>query len=433
MNSTPGSRGDLRHQSRRRRVRHGLVAALVAFGLTVVPAHATQDASPVLLDRHLTVGAGATVTTTVADAIARAEEAIVPARLLAERGLARRIANVTYRVSKLLLFDIPQEQWLVVANHEVMGHGARLRERFDGSISYTVDPPAPYGPGGGATFFRFDREPTRHELLAVSAAGMEADAVAARVVAERVFRRGRLRPRDAIRYLAFELDTLTYILSTGDGPEREGHDVSAFLQTYNGLAAAAGAGPLTARTLRREVLVSLANPMLGFAAYGIGRYLWTGAADARVPALPIGKLRYLPLVRYQLTPYGTEWALANYVAGGRWPTRIEVRFGRAPGTRPWGIGAERRELASWRSWRLDAGADLWRQPAIAERADPTAQPLRFGMAMRGRLERPLLPVWFSPRRATIVIDIGGKTAGFVPGEPIGGGLVVRAGVGIPLN
>ena len=412
----------------------GTIAYLVVLGVTSVPAGAAQGSSPVLIDRTLTVGAGATVSAALGEAIARGEDTMVPARLFAERGVGRRLANITYRVNKLLFFDLPQEDWLIVVNHEVMGHGARLRELFDGPIGYTIHPPAPYGPGGGSTFFRFDRDPTGHEILAISAGGMEADAVAARVVAEGAFSRGRMQPRDAIRYLGFELDTLTYVLGTGDALDEEpGHDVARFIRTYNVMAAGIGAPAITARTLRREVRVSLVNPMLAFAAYGIGRYLWNGSMDVRVPSLSIGGVRWLPLVRYQLTPYGTEVAVMNHFAADRWPTRVEVRVGRAPDARPWGVGVERRALANWRSWRLDGGMEIWRQPPIAEPAGSPAQGVRFGFEIRGRAERALLPVWFSESRASVIVDVGVKTMGFVPGQPLGGGLVVRAGIGLPFN
>ena len=410
------------------------LAALSMLAGCAVPA-AAQETSAVLFDRQMSVGAGASVTAAVGEMVARAEEAFLPARLFVERGVARRTANIAYRFSKLVFFDLPQEQWLTVANHEVMGHGARLRERFDGAIRYTIDAPAPYGLGGGATFFSFDRHPTSAELLAVSTAGMEADAVAARVVADRAFTDGRLPWRTAIRYLNFELDTLYYVSGTGDVLEAEssGHDVAAFLRTYAEVAAAAGAPALTPRTLRREVLASLANPMIGIAAYAIGRYVWTGAADAAVPAFSIGGVRYLPLVRYQLTPFGTEWAVTNHLSGRRWPSRIEVRFGRAPGVRPWGIGVERRSVATVRSWRIDVGADVWRQPDVAQRVEPLSRRLETGMLLRSRAERPLLPVWFSAERATAILDVGVKSAGFVPGQPLGAGLVLRIGIGIPVK
>jgi hypothetical protein len=414
----------------------GWRSAVVALAIlwTAVPARA-QDTLPILFDRHMTIRAGATVTAGVGELVARAEDAVVPARLFVERGVARRATNIGYRFSKLLFFDLPQAQWLTVANHEVMGHGARLRERFDGFIGYSIDAPAPYGAGGGATFFTFDRPPTMAEDMAVSAAGMEADAVAARVVAERAFHGGRLPWRTAIRYLNFELDTFYYVRGTGDdlAAEGAGHDVAQFLRTYNDVAVAAGATPLAPGTARREVLASLANPMFGMAAYAIGRYVWTGADNVTVPAFSIGDVRFLPLVRYQLTPYGTEWAVTSHLSGRRWPSRIEVRIGRAPGVRPCGLAVERRSLTTVQSWRIDLGAEVWRQPDVAARVDPASRPLETGLHIRGRAERPLLPVWFMAQKATAIVDVGVKTAGFVPGEPLGAGFVWRIGIGIPIK
>jgi hypothetical protein len=354
----------------------------------------------------------------------------VPVRLFDERGVPRRTANIGYRLLKFVYFDQAQEQWLAVVNHEVFGHGARLRERFDGPIGYRIDAPVPYGDGGGSTSFSFDREPTVYELQAVTVGGMEADAVAARLTAHRAFSARRLGSRDAIRYLGFELDTLTYVLGTGDDPEEPGHDVSDFLQTYNEVAAAAGASLLTPRKARQEALFALANPMLGYAAYSIGRHLWDGSRDVPVWAPAIGGVRWLPIVRYQLTPYGTEWAVMNELDGRIKPTQVEVRFGRAVNATPWGVGIRQRQLTSWRSWRLDLALDIWRQPGMAN--DEIARGPRLGAELSGRVERPLKAHWFGSAPMTLIVDLGVKSSGFVPGEPLRSGVVVRAGLGLPV-
>src|SRR5258705_2786733 len=201
-------------------------------------------------------------------------------------------------------------------------------------MGYHIQPPPPYGSGSASTSFVLDREPTPYELLAISAGGMESTGVVAAIVAERAFVDRRMPPRDAIRYLTFELDTLRYIASTDD-QEEPGHDVGDFLETYNDLAATAAAPALTPRRLRREALVSLANPMAAYAAYGLARYLWNGAEDVAVPALSIAGVRYLPLMRYRLTPFGTEWALVNALGGRVRPMEIEMRIGRSVQSRAW--------------------------------------------------------------------------------------------------
>jgi hypothetical protein len=244
-----------------------------------------------------------------------------------------------------------------------------------------------------------------------------------------------MRPRDAIRYLAFELDTLSYVRSTNDDLDREspGHDVASFIETYNEAATAVGAPTLAPRSLRRTALVSLANPMVAFAAYGIVRHVWNGASDVRVPGIAIGNVRWLPLARYQLAPYGPEVAVTNQLTGARWPTRVEVRVGRAPAARPWGVGVERQRIAVWRSWRFDAAMEFWRQPEVAARAERITSRARTGLEIRTRAERPLIPTWFSTRRLSVIVDVAAKTSGFVPGQPLARGVSLRLGVGIPFD
>lgn len=407
-----------------------LVAALSAA--LASPAAARQTTSAAIVDPDITVGAGATIAATLGEAVARAGDAVIPHRLFSEEGGLRRSTNGAYRFLKLAFVDAPQERLLLVLNHELFGHGARVRERFDGPIGYRIAVPSPYGKGGGSTTFIFDRAPSLHERLSVHAGGMEASAVAADLVVSRAISRGSMTTRDALRYLGFELDTLSYALST-DGDEEAGHDVADFLEAYRELAAAAGAPPLRTSTLRRDALVSLANPMLAYAMWGLGRYVATGSNDVRVPMLTIGGVRYLPLVRYRLTPFGTEWSLVNELGGRVRPTQIELRLGRAPGERPWGVGLRHRDLPAWREWTIAVDANVWRQPQFAGSSGaPFPRAMRLGAQLRGRLERPLIPVWFSADRATLIVDVGLKSPGYVPGEPLGGGFVTRAGIGLPL-
>jgi len=413
-------------------LRVALIAVLVAVLAT--PIAGAQVTTPALGDPDVSVAAGATISTAVAEAVARAEEAIVPPRLFPERGVARRGANLAYRLLKFLYFDLPQEQWLLVANHEVFGHGGRLRERFDGSIAYHIDAPVPYGAGGGATEFEFEREPSAAELLAVTTGGMEASGVAADLIATSAFANGRMNVREAMRYLGFELDPIAYVLGTSDRGEDPGHDIFEFLQTYNQMAETAGVPPLTARSLRGQATLGFANPMLAVALFGIGHYVWNGTNDVHVPAIPIGSVRYLPIVRYRLTPFGTEWELSNQLGDRGSSIGIDVRVGRAPGVTPWGLSAAARDVAAWRTWGIGLAAHVWRQPELLEAsAKALVGRPRMGIAVIGRAERPLIPLWFGARRATVIVDAGVKSGGFLPGEPLAAGVIIRAGVGLPLR
>ena len=140
------------------------------------------------------------------------------------------------------------------------------------------------------------------------------------------------------------------------------------------------------------------------------------------------------MLRYRLAPYGTEWSLISELGGRVEPMQVELRVGRSPNASPWAVGVRRRELVAWRGWSTSASIEVWQQPTLAEIRDRArAVTMRMGTHVRGVAERPLIPVWFSANAATLIVDIGVKAAGFVPGEPLGGGAVVRAGVGLPLR
>jgi hypothetical protein len=141
------------------------------------------------------------------------------------------------------------------------------------------------------------------------------------------------------------------------------------------------------------------------------------------------------MFRYRLAPYGTEWALVNAFAGRVRPMEVELRFGESPGSTPWGIGVRQRSIVAWGRWTIDAAADVWSQPPVStkSRRDEVGQQLAFdprvGTRVSGQIHRALTA---SPSTPTLIVELGAKSGGYVPGEPLGGGFVARAGVGLPL-
>ena len=405
--------------------------ALLLCGGAATSAAAQSTEPAILVDRDMSVAAGSQLVATTAAVVAAAENAVVPTRLFQDRSAPKRTANIAYRFARLAFFDLPQESFFVVLNHEVFGHGARLRELGDGPIAYHLDAPIPYGAGGGSTSFTFDREPRAQELLAFSAAGMEASGVTASLIASNSVRRGSMDFREAIRYLASELDTFFYAQSTGDGPEEPGHDVADFLIVYNAVAQRHGADTLTAKTVRRESLAGLANPLLAVAAIGVGRFIWSGAPDVPVPALSIGSIRYVPMARYRLTPFGTEFALVNEFATAAHASTIEFRAGRSVGATPWGLSLRHDPVARAKSWTGSGAVHIWRQPEFGAGASDLE--MDFGAAVFAQARREIAPGWLTQGPLSFVIEAGVKSAGFVPGQPLGSGLVLRTGLGLPLG
>ena len=395
-----------------------LVAVLLVW--LVCPSQAAAQAlvpvrTVVFVDSGMTAGAGATVINGAARVVAGVEERFVPIRLFEDRGKLRRSANATYRFVKLGLFDEPQENWLRVVNHEVFGHGARLRNLFDGHVGYDLPAPPPYGRGGGATFFEIDHPATVEEVLAISVGGMEANYVLARTLAQDAITEGQWNYRDARRYLYAEYDTIRYILGTNDF-EGEGHDVGDFRRVYNDVATLFDEPTLSARTLRRRALVGFANPLIAYSYYStFVSYIWEGHTMAPVPTIHFGATRYLPMARFHLTPFGTEFVVDNaFVRNGRF-FDATVTAGQTVGTRTWSLGLQGTRIAALNGWNLDGAGTVWHRPD-------------WGGSVTGTVSRA---VFRRPGGGLdVVAQIGYKTDGFDPGNPLHEGAFVRIGAAL---
>jgi len=400
---------------RAKRARWFWLAALLFCTRTAGAQPQEPMPTPVLFDRDMTAGAGATVTIALGRLLAHAEDRFVPLKLFEERGKVRRGANATYRLAKLALFDEPQENWLRVANHEVFGHGGRLRDVFNGHIGYELPPPPPYGRGGGATFFTYDRTPTVEEVLAVSAGGMEANYVLARALTQDAITDGQWHYRDARRYLYAEYDAIRYILGTSD-LEPEGHDVGDFRRVYNDVAMTVGEKTLSARTLRRRALVSFANPMIAYSYYStFVSYVWGGHTTAPIPTIHFWKTSYLPMARFHLTSFGTEFVIDNaFVRNGRF-LDLTIGAGQTIGARTWSIGLQSTRIRSIGRWSIDAGATVWHRPEWGEELQATTY---REVAQRGR------------HALAVVVQGGWKADGFMPGDPLHEGAFVRVGAAL---
>jgi len=58
--------------------------------------------------------------------------------------------------------------------------------------------------------------------------------------------------------------------------------------------------------------------------YGVARYVWDGSTDVQVRLPSIAGVRYLPMMRDRLAPYGTEWSFVNELGGRIRPMRVRT-------------------------------------------------------------------------------------------------------------
>lgn len=387
-----------------------------------------QDERPfvIVVDRDMTPAAGTIDLLTAQRGLVTIEDRWLPPARFDESTRVKRGLAIGYRAGKWFALDLPQDHFLMVVGHEIFGHGARLREIGARGVQYSFDAPIPYGPGGAVTEFSGDLLVTRADALAIDTSGIEAQNVLADHIGRAAVASGALHYREAWLYLESRLDGLRYIRSVSPRSS-PGHDVRSFLLDFNDQCDPPACEPLDAATLKRRALVMLGDPMLAYAGYAwAAAYMVHGRTTGPVPMIPLpGDLRYLPALRFEMTPYGTAATTDHTIVRQGRVTNVSIGVGDTGAARAWDVGVTSGDVL--RGTGLNAGASirLWRQPGLD--APPNAQAMKTGVLAVGTL-RIALPRSVAAGRAGVLVEAGYKSDGFVRGERLHGGPIVRAGV-----
>jgi hypothetical protein len=172
--------------------------------------------------------------------------------------------------------------------------------------------------------------------------------------------------------------------------------------------------------------------MLAFSAYAFAAaYLVQGRPNSPVTMIPLPHgYGYLPAAGFAMTPYGTEWTADNYIRAGSRLTKVSVRFGDTGTARAWGVGVRANHIAARKRVVIDLAADLWRQPPVD--TSTAAAALETG-GLAAATVRVAIGTRQAVPRVGLLGEVGYKSGGFVPGERLTAGPVVRIGVAIALD
>lgn len=408
-----------------------LVLLLLAAGAAAQPRYALTA------DWPLTAEAGAQNLLLAQRASMALEDRFLPPRLWDERGVGRKAAGIGYRLGRLILLDYPLDHLAFLAQHEVFGHGARFREFGWEQAGYHIALPWPYGDGSGfASFIPPPGGRTRDEVIAAALHGAHASDVLAAQIRRNALLRGRLHYREATLYLRAATDVMTYVLTTEE-QAAAGNDVLAWLENLNRRAKVEGVGArIELDDVKRQALLGLLDPALYAGLYAVLKtYLFDGEAALRTPMLPLGPIRYLPALRFGWSPFGSTLTFDSVL-------RIDGRVLRLYATRTdptlyaaWGAGIDAADLLRAGPVTLDIRLDVWDQPTL--RLDPADRhPDGTLRASGGGLGAAASARLFHSPGAThgwqtgLMLEAGYKTVGFVAGERLDAGPILRLGIAI---
>lgn len=350
-----------------------------------------------------------------------------------------KVLGILRRLSGMVLVWHPLSELEVTAQHEVFGHGYRIRDIGPFAVKvegYDIDAPFPYGDGGGETIYDNNGNLTSFGEISISAAGVEATAFLANRLKMKWMSDLKLDPRKLFLYLLGQQDLTSYTYTMDDSVVflNDGHDIESYLYWLNNTYYNDN---LSKEDLKKAVLVNLLDPMTYFCVGSFFYYIFSGK-NMKIPALSIKKLKMLPNLRLGLAPYGPEYYLENFMSCGNSPVYSYFRIGKHNQNTFWGLGIEYLDLFRFNSCKIGFRCDFYQQPKIYfKKGFFVFQNIQVGY-MEKDLNKMIYGISSSlifnkrllkSHEMFLYAEGGYKTHGFVSGQSLKNSIILRLGFG----
>jgi hypothetical protein len=406
-------------------VRSEVIAQTHSFNIdttrTVVDSNAVvQSANPFVFARTGSSITGAEDIASMENILVRYEQQAIPQRLFPEDDRLSKFVGRLYRFAKTILLENVQDMLADLIQHEVFGHGARAREFGDEHVTYELHLYSPYGTGGGMTNFNIGV--SRDKRSSIYIAGVEAEGLLAQAVRLRSLENGSINYRDANLYFVGRLALTQYALGTHDLQSAfTGNDIASYI-----IFVAERNPKVTLANIRANSLLNFADPLtLAWFYQYFYRYLVCGDVETPMPMIHVGGIQYLPGFRVALTPFGYDYYLENMLVHDHKVFIVSLGMGTADHGTSAILKMEAPNAWSNRLWTVGIDFDAWRQPPLDLSSNlffPVTGDWNYGALATAHIAYQVSP--------TFVLSMQGgyKTQGFIEGEALGAGPIIRAGI-----
>ncbi|MCH9631543.1 MAG: hypothetical protein S4CHLAM37_15660 [Chlamydiia bacterium] len=410
---------------------------LFSFICLLLPVLSFAEASyELIIDRYMSPYSGAEDLLTLYRSLEKKEDMLLPPKENPSKGFWPTLG----RLSELLLFWDPLARLTVTFQHEVFGHGYRIRSLKDTKLCEVhLDLPFPYGASGGATGFKYREEIKASDMLSVVIAGSESEYILANALNSKWTADGEIDARVANLYTNSKLGTLQYAYATEqedvESSDSKGNDIVGYITLLNAIYQD---DYMSLKKIRKAMLWNVCDATLFNAVFSSWYYVFTGKKSPHW-MIPLGKgVYYLPSISTHLAPYGIEYSFDNYL---RYKDRAIFAYfkkGSFGGVSYGGFGLQYDEMFKFTNISYGIRLHAFLQPRFS--TSFKLQDLESGQVPPAKARADLESL--KPGGALSIIskyrinntytffysDIGVKTSGYIPGFQLKGGPVVRIGI-----
>lgn len=340
---------------------------------------------------------------------------------------------MSYRAAKLALLEYPITYYLTIYNHE-NGHRHRALEigYTDVKIDIALPPPIEFNPSFTSSKYK-DRSSPQQRLMRI-AGGTEANSILSNLLRKNMMLDDEVNYHNAFFYLASANDLNFYVLG---GLEHENSDITKYIDGinwhYTKHQSTQAIEKLKAYRLQVYSVISLlTNPLNYNAMLSVLNYVLTGKTNSKLFTIPVlQNIQYYPSFRFCLSPYGPEMILQNYMKYKRQLYSVDISLSDGTFERSWRVSINMWNWQLHDHWSINTNLQLWDQPEIEYyRKKEFKTSKGFGGDFIITANYDFISNY---RKLGASIQIGYKSSGFMEGEMLDKGLILRGGLTFKLK
>lgn len=345
------------------------------------------------------------------------------------------------RKAKSIFLWIPANCACLVTQHEIFGHGYRIRDlgteyaKVTGYKMYVF---------GGETSFKITNQLTTTQRISMAIAGIEADVILANKIRLKWLNNGQANGTESMLYFMSSLTLTGYAFSVSSNPKsvpQNENDISNFLFYLNNTYQESYLGY---EKVRNVSLLNFIDPFIYYSI--ISQWMYDAyCLPIKIPMFNIGSIKYLPSARVALTPFGLQGYLENFFLINSIPTYLYLKWGKNGPNNYWGVGVENQKVFNWKQGSLGFRMDLWQQPHVLfeqgalsvleimnlpkESKIPPLYPTSVLNAKSLGIAFSLIGAYgFAKWPVRLFSELGYKSDGYLPGEALRKSPIARGGV-----
>ena len=207
-----------------------------------------------------------------------------------------------------------------------------------------------------------------------------------------------------------------------------GGDIGTYIDNVNSFYGTESNKQYNINQISAQSLISLANPIQLYSLYTVlfQYVIKTKKHFHDIPMIKIGKVRYLPLFNYNLTPFGSEFQFSNIIRHNKRLFSFDVSLCDNMFNSFYGGTLKIFNIIENQKIGINLNCAIWNQPEL-ELDNPLLKPTNNKTGGSMKIDINLRPV-FLKSKLSLFIQAGYKTKGYLMGEPLKETFILRYGV-----